>query len=447
MQTTLSSILTVSELTTQIRSVLEGQFPVVWVEGQISNLRRPSSGHQYFTLKDQASQIRVVLFRGVAQHLPFALEEGGEVIIRGNVTVYGARGDYQLILEAIEPKGIGALQLAFEQLQKKLEDEGLFDATRKQTLPFFPSAIGIVTSRHGAALHDILSILQRRCPMIPILIHPVLVQGEGAARQLADAIQTMNTIKKVAVLIVGRGGGSREDLWSFNEEVVVRAIAASTIPVISAVGHETDVSLTDFVADLRAPTPSAAAEMVVPDFGDLVLRVKQLTNRLTQTMQGRLERCRHVAKVTRSSIPDPVLWLYRYGQRVDDLDTRLRLMMQDFHERLRMRLNYLESQGFVHTPRHRIVAGQRLISQLWIRMVQGMQSTLNEKRHQGEVKMSLLHTLSPFSVLSRGYSIVETVKGHKIVTTVNDLSVGDSVSARLADGTVTCLVKDIKGES
>ncbi len=447
MQTALSSILTVSELTSQIRSALEGQFPVVWVEGQISNLRRPSSGHQYFTLKDQASQIRVVLFRGVAQHLPFDLEEGGEVIIRGRVTVYATRGDYQFILESIEPKGIGALQLAFEQLQKKLEGEGLFDVMRKQALPFFPSSIGIVTSRHGAALHDILSILQRRCPMIPVLIHPVLVQGEGAARQIADAIQTMNTMKKVDVLIVGRGGGSREDLWSFNEEVVVRAIAASIIPVISAVGHETDVSLSDFAADLRAPTPSVAAELVVPPFGDLILNVKQLTNRLAQTMRNRLERCRHEAKVARSTIPDPVLWLYRYGQRVDDLDARLRFMMKDFHERLRMRLNYFESQGFVHTPRHRIAAGQHLISQLWIRMVQGMQSVLNEKRHQGEAKMSLLHTLSPFTVLSRGYSIVETVEGHKIVTTVNDLSVGDYVSARLPDGTVTCLVKDIKGES
>ncbi|MGB0909119.1 MAG: exodeoxyribonuclease VII large subunit [Nitrospirales bacterium] len=446
MQTVLSSILTVSELTSQIQVALEGQFPVVWVEGQVSNLRRPSSGHQYFTLKDQASQIRVVLFRGVAQHLPFALEEGGEVIIRGTVTVYGARGDYQIILEAVEPKGIGALQLAFEQLQKKLDEEGLFDHTRKQPLPYFPATIGIVTSRHGAALHDILSILHRRCPMVQILIHPVLVQGEGAAQQIAEAIDTMNRIGKANVLIVGRGGGSREDLWSFNEEVVVRAIADSTIPVISAVGHETDISLADLAADLRAPTPSAAAEIVIPPFDDLLLQVRQLKTRLIQSMRNRLERCGHEVKATRSAMPDPVLWLYRYGQRVDDLETRLRFMIKDFHERLRTQLTYLESECLASTPRHRIQAARRLISQLLIRMTQGMQALLNEKHHQAETQMALLHTLSPLTVLSRGYSIVETLEKRRVVTTVNDLAIGDYVSARLADGTVTCLVEDIKRE-
>ncbi len=447
MQTVLSSILTVSELTSQIRTVLEGQFPVVWVEGQISNLRRPSSGHQYFTLKDQVSQIRVVLFRGVAQQLPFALEEGVEIIVRGKVTVYGARGDYQLILEAVEPKGIGALQLAFEQLQKKLEQEGLFDQGRKQALPFFPSAIGIVTSRHGAALQDILSILQRRCPAVPILIHPVLVQGEGAAHEIAEAIRLMNKMKKVDVMIVGRGGGSREDLWSFNEEVVVRAIADSAIPVISAVGHETDVSLADLAADLRAPTPSAAAELVVPPRDDLGFHVRGLTNRLTQAMQNRLERCRHEAKAARSAIPDPVLWLYRHGQRVDDLESRLRLMMRKFHEHLRIRVIHLESQSYMHTPQHRILAGQHFISQLRIRMVQSMHSVLNKKRYHAESKMALLHTLSPLTVLSRGYSIAESIERRKIVSSVSDLSVGDHINTRFSDGNVLCCVEEIRGKS
>lgn len=446
MQNVLSRILTVSELTSQIRNTLEDQFPVVWVEGQISNLRRPSSGHQYFTLKDQSSQIRVVLFRGVAQHLSFALEEGLEVIIRGGVTAYELRGDYQLILQSVEPKGIGSLQLAFEQLKAKLQEEGLFDRHRKQAIPSFPSKIGIITSRHGAALYDILNIVHRRSPMMSIIIHPVLVQGVGAAQQIAHAIHTMNTQVEVDVLIVGRGGGSLEDLWSFNEEVVVRAIAESKTPVISAVGHETDVTLADMAADLRAPTPSAAAEMVAPSAEDLLLQVMQLSNRLTRCIQNRLSQDRHKVKSARSDLPDPVLWLYRYGQRVDDMEARLGYMVRNFHARLREELTYLVSQISANTPQHRTHAGQRLIPQLWIRAIQGMQSIVKEKRHQSFVKIAMLQTLSPLTVLSRGYSIVEDVSRKKIVKSIRDVTVGDYVRAKFVDGTVKCLVEEIKEE-
>ncbi len=447
MQNVLSRILTVSELTTQIRQVLEGQFPHVWVEGQISNLRRPSSGHQYFTLKDQSSQIRVVLFRGVAQHLPFVLEEGLEVIIRGDVTVYESRGDYQLILEAVEPKGIGALQLAFEQLKTKLEEEGIFDPDRKQSLPFFPSKVGVITSLHGAVLHDILNIMKRRCPMIPILIHPVVVQGEDAAQQIADAIRTMNTKKDVNVLIVGRGGGSLEDLWSFNEEVVVRAIAESTIPIISAVGHETDVTLADMAADLRAPTPSAAAEMVVPSFEDLHSLVTQFLNRLIRTMRMKVQVCRHEAEAMQSALPDPMLWLYRYGQCVDDLETRLVHMVKDLQRRLYLHFTHLESQIFSNTPQHRIQSARCVIPQLLIRMIQRMQAFIKEKNYEVEMKMAQLHSLSPLTVLSRGYSIVETRDRNRIVKSIDDLTVGDHVCARFVDGKATCLVEEIKAES
>ena len=447
MQDVLSRILTVSELTAQIRMVLESQFPTVWVEGQISNLRRPSSGHQYFTLKDHVSQIRIVLFRGVAQHLPYELEEGLEVIIRGTVTVYESRGDYQVILETVEPKGIGSLQLAFEQLKKKLEDEGLFDRDRKQQLPFFPAKIGIITSHHGAALHDMLSIIHRRCPMIPLLIHPVLVQGEGAAKQIAHAIYRLNQMKDVDVLIVGRGGGSLEDLWPFNEEVVVRAIAESTIPVVSAVGHETDVTLADLAADLRAPTPSAAAEIVVPHVEDLAIQLRHLRNRLSQTMETYLERKRYEVEAARSALPDPVLWLSRYGQRVDDLESRLRLMIKDFHRGLRIRLASLESQIKENTPRHRIQACRHQINQIWTTIQYGIQVLLKEKRLQGEGNMALLHTLSPLTVLSRGYGIVETLDGRGTVKSIQDVSIGDHVSAQLADGKLHCLIEEIKEES
>ncbi|GJL53783.1 MAG: exodeoxyribonuclease 7 large subunit [Nitrospirales bacterium] len=447
MQDVLSRILTVSELTRQIRSTLEDQFPVVWVEGQISNLRRPSSGHQYFTLKDQSSQIRVVLFRGVAQHLSFSLEEGLDVIIRGSVTAYELRGDYQLILQSVEPKGIGSLQLAFEQVKVKLEKEGLFDLARKRPLPSFPLKIGIITSRHGAALHDILNIVHRRCPMISILIYPVLVQGMDAARQIAHAIHVMNTVSGVEVLIVGRGGGSLEDLWSFNEEVVVRAIAESKIPVISAVGHETDVTLADLAADLRAPTPSAAAELVAPSSEDMLVQIRQLVNRLTRSMHTRLQRDRHAVESTRSDLPDPVLWLYRYGQRVDDLEARLGYMVRNFHKRLRVELTYLASRVMANTPQHRTQAGHRLIPQLWVRMLHGMHGVLKEKQHQSRSTMAILHTLSPFIVLSRGYSIVEDLNRKTLVKSVNDVTVGDHIHAKLVDGTVECLVEAIKVKS
>jgi exodeoxyribonuclease VII large subunit len=253
------------------------------LEGEISNLRTPGSGHLYCTLKDSTSQIRAVLFRSNALRLRFALQEGLHVIVRGRLTVYEPRGEYQIVLEHVEPKGIGALQLAFEQLKERLAAEGLFAQERKKSLPTYPQTVGLVTSITGAAIHDILTVLQKRWPLLHIIIAPVQVQGEGAAKQIADAVASLNSMREVDVIIVGRGGGSWEDLWTFNEEPVVRAIAASRIPVVSAVGHEVDVTLADLAADLRAPTPSAAAEMVVPVLSHLiaqrrVVSVRHLTN-------------------------------------------------------------------------------------------------------------------------------------------------------------------------
>jgi exodeoxyribonuclease VII large subunit len=246
-------------LTGLLRTSIEEQFSDVWLEGELSNLRAPGSGHVYCTLKDKTSQIRAVLFRPIAVRLRFALQEGLQVIVRGRLTVYEPRGEYQIVLDTVEPKGIGALQLAFEQLKARLAAEGLFDQDRKKPIPAFPRTVGVVTSLTGAAIRDILAVLRRRWPTLHILIAPVQVQGESAGRQIAEALTALNDLGTVDVIIVGRGGGSLEDLWSFNEEIVVRAIAASRVPVVSAVGHEIDVTLADFVADLRAPTPSAAA--------------------------------------------------------------------------------------------------------------------------------------------------------------------------------------------
>ncbi|MBD0315704.1 MAG: exodeoxyribonuclease VII large subunit, partial [Nitrospiraceae bacterium] len=263
-ETAQKRILTVSELTGLVRASVETGFSEVWLEGELSNVRVPASGHLYCTLKDDSCQIRAVIFRSTAVRLRFALEDGLHIVARGRVTVYAPRGEYQILLEYVEPKGLGALQLAFEQLKHRLADEGLFNVGRKRPLPFCPRTVGIVTSATGAAVRDIITVLHRRCPLLRIILAPVPVQGEGAARHIADAISTLSASAAVDVIIVGRGGGSMEDLWSFNEEVVVRAIVGSRVPVVSAVGHETDVTLADFAAYIRAPTPSGAAEAVVP---------------------------------------------------------------------------------------------------------------------------------------------------------------------------------------
>ena len=447
MPNVLTRVLTVSELTSHIRRSLEDQFPAVWVEGEISNLRRPSSGHQYLTLKDSGSQIRAVLFRGSSQHLRFDLQDGLEVIVYGRLTVYEPRGDYQIILESVEPKGIGALQLAFEQLKEKLTREGLFDTNRKRPLPFLPRRIGIITSLHGAAIKDLLSILHRRCPIVCTLLHPVLVQGEGAADQIADAIHTMNKVKGIDVIIVGRGGGSLEDLWCFNQEEVVRAIAGSSVPIISAVGHEVDVTLADFAADYRAATPSAAAEIVVPQLEDLVDQIKQQRSRLGRAMRNGLERFRYQVSSVQQSLPDPVLWLHRYGQHLDDLEARFHLGMKDLQERFRVLIVAMQARVHASTPRHRIREDQRVVPQLLKRMVRGVVSAMKVKEHRTEIMMTSLHNLSPLAILSRGYSVVETLKGQKIVKSANDVSIGDSVRAKLAEGQLICLVQETKAES
>ena len=276
------SILTVSQLTGLLRTSIESQFADLWLEGEVSNLRMPGSGHVYCTLKDEFSQIRAVLFRSSAARLKFTLQEGMCIIVRGRLTVYEPRGEYQIVLDSVEPKGIGALQLAFEQLKARLAGEGLFDEAKKTPLPPFPSRVGVVTSPTGAAIRDMLSVLHRRWPTLHIILAPVPVQGEGAAQHIANAVALLNEEDLVDVIIVGRGGGSLEDLWSFNEEVLVRAIAASRVPVVSAVGHETDVTLADFAADRRAATPSAAAETVVPVLAEVVERLRVLTVRTTQ---------------------------------------------------------------------------------------------------------------------------------------------------------------------
>jgi exodeoxyribonuclease VII large subunit len=318
-------VCTVSELAMRIKAKLEDQFPAVWVEGEISNLRTPSSGHAYFTLKDDGAQLRCVLFRGRGRRVAFQPEDGMQVLAFGGLDVYIARGEYQLVVELLEPKGVGALQLAFEQLKRKLAGEGLFEEARKRPLPSFPRTIGIVTSPTGAAIRDMLHVIGRRFADLRILITPVRVQGEEAPGEIVAALRDLQAVEDLDVIIVGRGGGSIEDLWAFNDERVARAIAACRVPVISAVGHETDFTIADFVADLRAPTPSAAAELVVREKLQVARALATLYENLKQAMADRLERERERVEALgkRRVLTDAARALRDLYRRVDDLTTRL----------------------------------------------------------------------------------------------------------------------------
>ncbi|MBI2339505.1 MAG: exodeoxyribonuclease VII large subunit [Deltaproteobacteria bacterium] len=341
LQTDTRKIYTVSEVTRDIRGLLEDNFPTIWLSGEISNFRTPSSGHFYFTLKDESAQIAAVMFRGNNHSLKFSLKDGLGVIVHGRVTVYEPRGQYQIVVDSAEPKGLGALQLAFEQLKEKLAGEGLFDEKHKKPIPLLPRKVGIITSSQGAALHDMVTILTRRFPNLSILINPVRVQGDGATKEIAQAIAEMNARSDVDVLIVGRGGGSLEDLWAFNEEIVVRAVFASDIPIISAVGHETDFSLSDLAADLRAPTPSAAAELAAPEKEELLTTLSQHRSSLKFAVGQFLKGLAGQIAFLRRQIKDPRRVLEDWKMRVDDMSSRALQAQKRNLKELRLRIEGL----------------------------------------------------------------------------------------------------------
>jgi len=437
------SVLTVSQLTGLLRTTVEGQFSDVWLEGEVSNLRVPGSGHIYCTLKDEFSQIRAVLFRSTALRLKFTLQEGMCIIVRGRLTVYEPRGEYQIVLETVEPKGIGALQLAFEQLKARLAAEGLFDEARKKPLPPFPSTVGVVTSPTGAAIRDMLSVLHRRWPILHIILVPVPVQGEGAGQHVADAVALLNEEAAVDVIIVGRGGGSMEDLWSFNEEVVVRAVAASRIPIVSAVGHETDVTLADFAADRRAATPSAAAETVVPVLADVVERLRALTVRNGHAMarQCAWEQRRLDAYI--SGLAQVQLRIRREWQRTDGTIGRLKTLVCErvAVSRDLVRQHQRELAGL--NPLFYVKQGLSLIPTLVHRLERQI-LVLNEarKRRIAAIAAQLTH-LSPLAILGRGYSILMRARDGTILRSALDAEVDEELVARLAQGEIDCTVKRV----
>lgn len=438
---------TVSELTGLVRSTLESSFTEVWLEGEVSNLRAPASGHLYCTLKDESSQIRAVFFRAAATRLRFALEDGLQVVARGRVTVYEPRGEYQVILDYIEPKGRGALQVAFEQLRARLAAEGLFAEERKRPIPELPRTVGLVTSLSGAVIRDMLTVLHRRCPALHIIIIPVQVQGEGSAEQIAEAIKTLSESGWVEVMIVGRGGGSLEDLWSFNEEIVVRAIAASRVPVVSAVGHETDVTLADFAADLRAPTPSAAAEAVVPVLAQLVSRLVELSARLQSVINRRIDEERQRLRFATHQIAAMRVRVQEEIQRVDttvfEIMAAVRLVLRAGQSRMVR----VERGLMAGSPDVRVRHGLAVVPQLVARLHQGVCGRVHQRAQRVQSNLAHLHAVSPLATLGRGYSVLQYISTGQAVRTVDEVSVGDALYAKLSNGRLLCVVNAVEPDS
>ncbi len=434
-------ILTVSQLTSLIRDILEENFQHVWVEGEVSNLAMPSSGHCYFTLKDGGAQIRCVMFRASARALKFKIQNGMGLILRGRVSVYDQRGEYQLVVEYVEPKGIGALQLAFIQLKDRLAKEGLFDESHKKALPMLPNCIGIVTSATGAAIHDMLKVLKRRYVNLEVLICPVRVQGEGASAEIAAAIRDLNVYKKVDVIVVGRGGGSLEDLWPFNEEVVARAIYDSKIPVVSAVGHEIDFTIADFVADLRAPTPSAAAELVVKNKSELTSEVDNLSRRLEFAVRQNIRQLWGRVEGLSRSVKDPSLFLGFLVQRVDDLYERLNRSLKVQMTQRRERLASLANHLRLTSPQVEMERCRERMLKLSARFETAMRKKLDENHETTAVLAARLQSLSPLATLARGFAVARKLPDGPVIKDSSQVGAGDRLAVTFHRGSAVCVVE------
>jgi len=435
------NIYSVRELTDKIKVLLEENFPFVWINGEISNFKIPASGHFYFTLKDDAAQISAVMFRGQNKKLKFLPEDGMSVTGFGRISVYSPRGAYQIILEYLEPSGAGALQAAFEQLKARLSEEGLFDNIYKKPLPLLPKKIALITSASGAVVHDMIRVMNRRFPNMHLELIPVAVQGDKAVTDIVGAIRLLNERNDADLAILARGGGSLEDLWPFNSEEIARALFASEIPIVSAVGHETDYTIADFVADLRAPTPSAAAEIVVPVKAELLERRIQLTRQLSNGLARLImDRKRHVKQLTDR--------LVHPRRRLDDL----RLQLDDYSERMlaafkreirqqRERLQWRRQRLFSNTPQVLIQARKQQLTQLSDQLYSAARSRVNSSALTLKALNLQLHALSPAAVLDRGYSITRRIPGQSIIKAASDIQIGELLEVMLAKGTITCRVE------
>lgn len=438
-------IFTVSRLNQTVRQLLEMEMGHIWLSAEISNFSQPSSGHWYFTLKDDRAQVRCAMFRTANRKTTFQPQNGQQVLVRASITLYEPRGDYQLIAESMQPAGDGLLQQRFEQLKQKLADEGLFEQSRKQPLPSPAKRIGVITSKSGAALHDILHILQRRDPSLPVIIYPTMVQGAEATRQIAETIELANQRNECDVLIVGRGGGSLEDLWCFNEELVARAIANSRIPIVSAVGHETDVTIADFVADLRAPTPSAAAEMVSRNQLELVRQLLSQQQRLEMAMDFYLSRQRQrlTKQDSRLQQQHPQLRLSRQQTALLKLHNRLEDAMQTRLRQCSRQTEQFQQRLMQTQPQVRIHRSQQQLQQLSYQLQQALERKMNAAKQRFSVSYSQLEAVSPLATLARGYSVTTTEDGETLKNT-RQVNLDDVLRTRLKDGWVESYVSSIR---
>ncbi|MFA0087294.1 exodeoxyribonuclease VII large subunit [Vibrio sp. 10N.286.49.C2] len=439
------NIFTVSRLNAEVRLLLENEMGIVWLIGEISNFSAPVSGHWYLTLKDARAQVKCAMFKGNNRHVAFKPMNGNQVLVKARLSLYEPRGDYQLIIESMQPEGDGRLQQEFEKLKMSLAAEGLFAQSLKKTLPAHPKCVGVITSKTGAALYDILDVLKRRDPSLPVIVYPTMVQGDNAAIDIAQAIGRANTRNECDVLIVGRGGGSLEDLWSFNHEIVARTMAASQIPIISAVGHEVDVTIADYVADVRAPTPSAAAELVSNDTShkreSLLTKQQQLHHLLRVYLA---EKKQHLQiKIQALNTHHPKHQLQRQNQLLDEAEYRLSAAMRQRLSQETMRMKAKEHRLTLCSPVKKLQQQQFQMQQSEQRLKQAMDRQLTQLRHQFTVAVEKLDTVSPLATLKRGYSITQDGKG-RVITAVNQIEVGDSMTTQVEKGVIEATVTKIR---
>lgn len=434
-------VYSVSELNQDVRTLLETGFPAIWLEGEISNFVAPSSGHWYFSLKDDKAQVRCAMFKNRCKNVVFSPKQGDKVLVKAKISLYEARGDYQLIIEQMDESGFGDLQRQFEALKKKLQSEGLFSPTVKQELPPTPQQVGVITSPSGAAIRDILSVLKRRFPAVPVVIYPSLVQGELAADNLASMIRKANSHNVCDVLILARGGGSLEDLWAFNEEIVARAIFESKIPIVSGVGHEIDITIADFVADKRAATPSAAAEMIVPEKNEILQQIDYQKQKLYQLIKQGLQNRQISLTHTRKRLKHPSQQLTEFAQRLDEMEMRLknaiRRMLKTNKEGLAQNIRLLYSVN----PSRQITQHLKMVQFLKTTLFQHVQQALSRSHNQLALQIKALNTLSPLATLERGYSIVSLRNNNCIIRSYKQVKTNDELDIRLHNGKLICSVK------
>ena len=440
-----NDVFTVSQLNQRAKQLLEITFSSVKVEGEISNLSRPSSGHWYFTLKDKGAQVRCAMFRSRTAQVKFQPKEGDKIVVRGKVSLYENRGDYQLIVDAMKPAGEGQLQQAFIQLKQKLGAEGLFNPEHKQSLPAEIKRIAVITSPTGAAIHDILTVLNRRFPAIEVDIYPVQVQGQEAAQQMIWSINQVNSDAKVDVIIVGRGGGSIEDLWSFNDENLARAIFHSPLPIVSAVGHEVDFTIADFVADVRAPTPSAAAELLSPNQEEYISRLSALNSRLENSIQQQLQNKQWQLQSAKRGLLHPGDKLSQYAQTLDMLELRLQQSQQNALNKLMQRLTKGQQRLQQQSPANKLQKIEAQLGFLQQRLTRSMKQYLASKGERLQQNALLLNAVSPLQTLGRGYAILQTGTD-AVIRDSHDVKKGDLISARIGHGKLELSVEKVKHE-